>query len=550
MLLSNRENLSCDVLVIGGGGAGLRASIAAKLYDVDVLLVSKTKIGPGSNTYISKAVIASTGWGTPKDDEKTLIADTVKGGCFLNDQSMVAKVAELSHAEITFLKKCGVHFDMHEGEPRVIKTPGHRYPRHVYGINWSGRDLVLPLKRHARQLGVRFAEKVFITRLMTDGNRVCGATGINAEGRFFAINANVVVLATGGYAQIYLNTNNVPGITGDGQALAYDLGIALKDMEFVQFYPTAGGRRGSRLILYERMLAQPGVALRNRRGEDILERYGITDLTKLTRDHLAQLIAMETSADASSDQGVFMDMNSLSAEAAGKLSSILPSRWWKGQKVFRVTPTTHFCMGGIVTDQSGETSIRGLFAVGEVTAGAHGANRLGGNALAEIFTMGSVVGNKAVERLSEMGPTAIPEYAIKEERSRLEKTHANNGVSAKQLIGELKQLMWRKAGVIRRAEDLKDAQNRLEEPLPGVIVSNSVDLIRFLELQNMRCVAGMVCRGAIARTESRGSHFRADYPEEDNPRWLKNIILKRGKKGINLDTKPVRLDLVKMEDKY
>ena len=548
MLLKSRENLSCDVLVIGGGGAGLRASIAAKMHDTDVLLVSKTKVGPGSNTYISKAVIASTGWGTPEDDENTLIADTVKGGCFLNDQSMVAKLAELSHAEIAFLKNCGVHFDTHEGKLCVIKTPGHRYPRHVYGINWNGRDLVLPLKQRAKQIGVRFAEKVFITRLMTDGNRVCGATGINAEGRFFAINANVVILATGGYAQIYLNTNNAPGITGDGQALAYDLGIPLKDMEFVQFYPTAGGKRGSRLILYERILAQPGVALRNWRGENVLEHYGITDLTKLTRDRLAQIIATETSAETSPDQGVFMDMKCLSEEAAEKLSSILPSRWWKGQKVFRVTPTTHFCMGGIVADQSGETSIRGLFAVGEVTAGAHGANRLGGNALAEIFTMGSVVGKKAAERLNEIRPTAIPAYAVKEERSRLEIGHSNSGVSVKQLISELKQLMWRKAGIIRQERDLKDAQMRLEGSWPSVVVSSPADLIRLLEFQNMRCVANLVCLGALVRTESRGSHFRVDYPKEDNRMWLKNIVLKKSRKGIKLETKPVRLDLVKMED--
>ena len=138
---------------------------------------------------------------------------------------MVAKVAERAHSEITFLKECGVSFDNHEGTLRVIKIPGHRYSRHVYGTNWSGRDLVLPLKRRAMQVGVRFAEQVFVTRLIATEDRICGAAGITADGRFFTIHAKVVVLATGGYAQIYLNTNNVPGITGDGQALAYDLGI-------------------------------------------------------------------------------------------------------------------------------------------------------------------------------------------------------------------------------------------------------------------------------------------------------------------------------------
>ena len=547
MLVRIQEKLSCDVLVIGGGGAGLRSAIAAKLRNADVLLTSKTKIGPGSNTYISKAIIAATGWGTPDDDENVHIVDTVTGGRFLNDQSMVAKVAERSHSEITFLKDCGVNFDMHAGTPHVIKIPGHRYSRHVYGTNWSGRDLVIPLKRLAKQVGVRFAEQIFVTRLIAAEDRICGAAGITADGRFIVIQAKVVVLASGGYAQIYLNTNNVPGITGDGQALAYDLGIPLKDMEFVQFYPTATGKRGSRLILYEKMLAQPGVVLCNGQGENILKRHGIADPTKVTRDRLSQIIANETRQGALPDQGVFMDLEALSEETARQMSPILPSRWWKGQKAFKVTPTAHFCMGGIVTDQCGETPIKGLFAVGEATAGVHGANRLGGNALAEIFTMGSWVGEMAAERTRGIGTPIVPKNAFEKERSRLEGAFSSQGLSAKQLINELKQLMWDKAGVIRQESGLKEALKRLREPWPRVAVSSPTDLIRLLEFRNMRCVAKMVCRAALERTESRGSHFRTDYPEEDNRIWLKNIVLRKGNTGINVEARPVRLDLVEAD---
>lgn len=546
MLVRSHEKLSCDVLVIGGGGAGLRSAIAAKLCNADVLLASKSKLGPCSNTYISKAIIAATGWGTPDDDENVHIMDTVKGGRYLNDQKMVAKVAERTHSEITFLKECGVYFDNHEGTLRVIKIPGHRYSRHVYGTNWTGSDLVLPLKRRAKQVGVRFAEQVFVTRLMAAEDRICGAAGITADGRFFTIYAKVVVLATGGYAQIYLNTNNVPGITGDGQALAYDLGIPLKDMEFVQFYPTATGKRGNRLILYEKMLAQPGVVLCNGRGENILECHGNADPTKVTRDQLAQLITNEIRQGASPDQEVFMDMGALSEETARQMSPILPSRWWRGQKVFKVTPTAHFCMGGIVTDQCGETPLKGLFAVGEATAGVHGANRLGGNALAEIFAMGSWVGEMAAERTRDIGKAIVPKNTFEKERSRLEGAFSNQGLSAKQLINELKQLMWDKAGVIRQESELGEALKRLREPWPRVAVSSPTDLIRLLEFQNMRCVAKLVCRAALERTESRGSHFRTDYPEEDNRIWLKNIVLRKSKTGLNVEAKPVRLDLVEL----
>jgi succinate dehydrogenase/fumarate reductase flavoprotein subunit len=541
MLVRSHEKLSCDVLVIGGGGAGLRSAIAAKLCNADVLLASKSKLGPRSNTYISKAIIAATGWGTPDDDESMHIVDTVKGGRFLNDQSMVANVAERAHSEITFLKECGVYFDSHQGTLRVIKIPGHRYSRHVYGANWTGSDLVLPLMRRAKQVGIRFAEQVFVTRLMAAEDRICGAAGITADGRFFALHAKVVVLATGGYAQIYLNTNNVPGITGDGQALAYDLGIPLKDMEFVQFYPTATGKRGSRLILYEKMLAHPGVVLCNGQDENILKRHGIADPTKVTRDQLAQLITKEIRQGASPDQEVFMDMAALSEETARQMSPILPSRWCKGQKVFKVTPTAHFCMGGIVTDQWGETPLKGLFAVGEATAGVHGANRLGGNALAEIFTMGSWVGEMAAERTRDIGTAIVPKNAFEKERSRLEGAFSSKGLSTKQLIDELKKLMWDKAGVIRQESGLLEALKRLGEPWPRAAVSNPTDLIRFLEFQNMRCVAKMVCKAALERTESRGSHFRTDYPEEDNRIWLKNIVLRKSSSGTKVEAKPVKL---------
>lgn len=547
MLVKSKETLSCDVLVIGAGGAGLRSAIAAKSGEADVLLASKTKIGPGSNTYISKAVIASSGWGTPDDNAKAHLEDTVAGGRFLNDLSMAAKVAERAHSEIDFLKACGAHFHMDDGKHRVIKIPGHRYARHVYGSNWSGRDLVVPLKDQANQVGVRFAEHLFITRLMAAGHRICGATGITTDGRFYAINAKVVILATGGYAQIYLNTNNVPGITGDGQALAFGLGIPLKDMEFVQFYPTAAGKYGSRLILYEKMLDQPGVVLRNGQGENILERHGIEDPTKLTRDRLAQLLTDEIKMAGTPDHKIFMDMEALSEETARQVKSILPSRWWKGQKVFKVAPTTHFCMGGIVTDQFGETTVKGLFAVGEATAGVHGANRLGGNALAEIFTMGSWVGERVAERINTIGAASAPENVFEEERCRLEGAFSHKGVSVKRLKEELKQLMWTHAGVIRHESGLKKALAHLRKDLPEVAVTSPADLIRLLEFQNMRCVAKMVCRAALERTESRGSHYRSDFPAEDNRRWLKNIVLRKGDAGVHIETTPANLELVKKD---
>ncbi len=252
-MLKPQEMLKCDVLVIGSGGAGLRAAIVAGLKNANTLLVSKSKIGHPTNTYISKSIIAASGWGVPEDNKNVHMVDTIKGGRYLNDQEKVAMLAERAGKEVAFLKECGVNFEMEEGKPEVVKIPGHHYARHVHGENWTGSDLVKPLRRRAEAAGVRFEEHVFVTRLLTSEGKISGSTGMTAEGNFIAIQAKAVVLATGGYGQIYLNTNNAAGITGDGLALAYDAGIGLKDMEFVQFYPTARGKQGSRLILYEKM---------------------------------------------------------------------------------------------------------------------------------------------------------------------------------------------------------------------------------------------------------------------------------------------------------
>lgn len=276
MPLKTVEKTECDVLIIGGGGAGLRASIAASASGADVLMVSKTRIGHATNTYISKGIIASSGWGDSKDTSRVHGMDTLEGGRYLNNPDMVAQFVDMIPSETALLRKWGVAFVSGENnEPSVIKIPGHSFARHIVGKNWKGSDLILPLKQKARDVGVRFEERVFVSSLLVSKGRVFGAACVSEEGRFLAIAAKTIILATGGFGHLYLNTNNAPGITGDGQALASHAGVPLQDMEFVQYYPTALGKRGSRILLYERLLAQEGVILRNSRKEDILQKKGM-----------------------------------------------------------------------------------------------------------------------------------------------------------------------------------------------------------------------------------------------------------------------------------
>jgi succinate dehydrogenase/fumarate reductase flavoprotein subunit len=312
-------------------------------------------------------------------------------------------------------------------------------------------------------------------------------------------------VATGGYSQLYLHTNNAPGITGDGQALAFELDIPLKDMEFVQFYPTALGKLGSRILLYEVFVARAGAVLRNAKGEDILIKNDLKDPLLVKRDQLAQVIMHEIQEGLDVEGGVIMDLNPV-YEKMAETQHLLPSLWSSGKREYIVSPTAHFCMGGIITNRDAETTISGLFVAGEACAGIHGANRLGGNALTEVFTMGCVAGGNAALRAKESDPPKIPVEEIAFEKARLNALSARTGLKPKRLHRMLKEVMWDRVGIVRQKTTLEKALERLKE-IKSVSLKTSIentgDLFRLLELHNMLLISMMVCRVAILRTESR-----------------------------------------------
>jgi succinate dehydrogenase/fumarate reductase flavoprotein subunit len=547
MRLNDSNRVLCDILVIGGGGTGLRAAIEARERGADVLVVSKTRVGYGNNTFISKANIATAGLGDPQDNPEVHLKDTVIGGRFLSDQKLVAGMVREAGAQVPFLEKCGVNFAKRQGKIRVGSAAGHSYPRHVRGENRIGKDLILPLKAYAERIGVRFSQRVFVTRLFSCDNRIAAASGVGEDGSFQVFVAKCVILATGGFSHIYLHTDNAPGITGDGQALAFGLGVPIADMEFVQFYPTALGSLGQRILLYEALVLEEGALLKNAKGEEIIAKHGLNDPLALTRDRLAQAIMHEIIEGLDVQGGVIMDLSPISHSRRAKLRPLLPSKDSEERLEFIVSPTTHFCMGGIMIDENTETSLAGLFAAGEVCAGIHGANRLAGNALCEVFVLGGVAGRRAAKRATVADPPQIPKEEIAREGVRLESLLSQGGQDPKGLVRLLKEVMWQKAGIVRHLGSLRGSLQRIEE-LKALSIKCSIvtprELIRWLELQNMLLLSEMICRAALMRTESRGSHYRSDYPEEDNTHWLKNIVIRKGETGMALETVPVSLNMI------
>lgn len=535
-MLKTQGKTKCDVLVIGSGGAGLRAAIEAASVGADVLLISKARIGCATNTYLSKAIVASTGWGGAEDNSEIHAKDTIEGGRHINNPDMVKTFTQTVSKESATLQQWGVEFALNEsGNPIVTKIPGHSHARHLFGKNWKGSDIIIPLKKKAKESGVHFMENFFVTSLIMHDDVVCGITAISEDGKFFAIQAKTVILCTGGYSHVFLNTNNAPGITGDGQILAFNAGAILQDLEFVQFYPTAAGKRGSRLILYERILVQEGATLRNSRQEDILKKNGYQSAADITRDELARLIIKEIREDKDSKGFITMDLETLSEETARGLSMLIPAQWFKGLKQFQVTPTTHFCMGGIVVDSNGQTGCSGLFAAGEVTAGAHGANRLGGNALAEVIAMGSQTGRAAAEKSSSLEFLKTFDAKVKKEKHQLETMFCNEGEKPKELIQWLKETMWVNCGIIREKTSLEHGLKTLEE-LEQIqpMIQNFNQLIKYLEFRNMCQLSQLICLAAVKRTETRGAHFRKDFPDEDNDHWQINLQVRQAKTGCSL----------------
>lgn len=530
-----------DVLVIGGGGAGLRAAIEARSRGSNVLIASKSRIGYASNTSISGSGMAiCTGLTSSGDTPDVHFNDTLIAGEKINDRRLVHILVRNSQQQLQDLIEYGVEFQRRDGRLQPLQFPGHSQPRIYIVAQKLGQGMSIPMRNYADSIGVEFAEGIWISHLIKKNDSVCGATGIDKLGRPIIFSVKAVILATGGAGSIYWCNDNAGGITGDGYVLAYESGASLSDMEFVQFYPTASGSQGRNPIAYEHLIIRAGGILRNSLNEDIIDKYGYENLLHLTRDRLTQIIFQEIAAGRDVNGGIVIDLSEVPRKKIEEVMQQMPASTPKLRKHLIVKPTAHFFMGGIRINSHAETGVAGLYAIGEVCSGLHGANRLGGNALSEAYVFGAIAGKEAAAKtLTTIQPT-IEAKDIKKYVDKLKSlTSTLAGESESEIREHAKNHLWQYAGIIRDQNGLQKGLeyfSSLKNLLPKVPVKEPRELCRVIELRNILIVAEMICRAALMRKESRGAHYRSDYPQKDDVNWLRNIYIKKHNADMDLET--------------
>ncbi len=549
------ERIECDVLVLGGGGAALRAAIEAAHHDLNVVLVSKGPLGRSGCTVMAEggynAVLRTA---SPDDTLDLHFRDTVEGGAYLNDQRLVEILVREAPDRLLDLERYGAVFTRRE-DGTLAQRPfgGQSRPRTCYAGDRTGHEITMALLDELRRLDrVRTLEHVMAYRLITDDEgRVLGALCVDLDREEeLTILAHATILATGGAGQLYPITTNPAYKTGDGYAMALHAGCPLIDMEMVQFHPTGMVHpESARGILVTEAVRGEGGRLYNADGERFMKRYDPDRMELATRDVVARAIYREIREGRGTEHGgVYLDVTHLPDEVIEtKLETTLRQFLRYGVDIrkepMEVAPTAHHFMGGVPINERAETPLPRLFACGEVTGGVHGANRLGGNALADTQVFGRRAGLHAAQlalKLRRRGerPRAPASRLTDPELDPWAHVGEEDPL---ELRRELRQVMWRHVGLERSERGLKRAIQRLNE-LQDRVNERGVDdgpgLRIALETVNMIQVGLAVARSALFRRESRGAHYRTDYPNRDDENWLKHTVYRPDGR---LETRPVDL---------
>jgi succinate dehydrogenase / fumarate reductase flavoprotein subunit len=576
------RRFSYDVLVIGAGGAGLRAAIEAGANGASVGVVCKSLLGKAHTVMAEGGIAAALANVDDRDNWRVHFADTMRGGQYLNNWRMAELHAREAPECVRELEAWGALFDR-TPDGRILQRNfgGHRYPRLAHVGDRTGLEMIRTLQDHGIHTGMEFHMEYTVLSLLLDGGRIAGACGYDREkGRFCVWEAKAIVIATGGIGRAFKVTSNSWEYTGDGLALAYRAGAELQDMEFVQFHPTGMvwpiSVRG--ILVTEGVRGEGGV-LRNSEGrrfmfDDIPDLYkeqtadseeegwrytqGDKDARRppelLTRDHVARCINREVKAGRGSPHGgVYLDISWIKErlpKAEEHIKRKLPSMYHQFKQLadlditkepMEVGPTTHYMMGGIRVD--GETqmaTVPGLFAAGEAAAGLHGANRLGGNSLSDLLVFGRRAGRFAAAFAKENGKATVDDAEIQAVATTalafFERGPA--GENPYQIQYDLQETMQSLVGIVRVEDEMQQALGataQLHERAEQAGVAGNREYNNgwhtAIDLGNMLVVSEAITRAALLRKESRGAQFREDFPNKD-PEWGKyNIVIKRDAGG-------------------
>ncbi|MFT4890499.1 MAG: succinate dehydrogenase / fumarate reductase flavoprotein subunit [Halobacteriales archaeon] len=548
------ESVSQRVLVIGAGAAGARTAIELVERGVDpddVLVIGKRAHGDAHTTWARGGINGALGTLDPEDDWTIHAADTLNEGHHLNDPAKVETVTRRMPALLRELDEWGMEFSRTEsGDIDQRYFGAQSFRRTAFAGDYTGEALLDTLVDRARSLSIPYRENVFVSRILSDEGRVLGAVGTDLDtGEFVVFDAEVVVLAAGGYTGLYRrHSSRDDENTADGPALAYQAGATLMDMEFVQFHPTGmvgrryGGSWDGRLVT--EAVRGEGGRLYNADGERFMERYSPDQMELDARDVVARAIAAEIHDGRGTDSGgVYLDISHRDRDF---IEARLPRMYERfadlgvdmAEDPVEVAPTAHYGMGGVRVDDVGESDVDGLYAIGETMAGVHGANRLGGNSLAETIAYGTVAGEAVADRLAERdgrGGNDLAEDAAFHLHDLAALANSDGTHDPAAVFDDLRALLWDRTGILRDEGGLADGLARLEELRErasdlavGDRTSASYEFA--LNLGFALLTADAVLRSARKRTESRGAHFRTDYPDT-SPEWRRNVLVRSDSVG-------------------
>ncbi len=549
---------SCDVLIIGGGSAGLRAAIEAHDAGAHALIISKSKRADPHTVLARGGINAALGTMDPEDNWMIHAADTLREGEFLADYERVEVLCKNAPDAVNELVDWGARFHK-EKDGRLTQRffGAHTYRRTVFYEDWTGQEIIRVLLDQVAQRKIEIVDDVYVTRLLVSGGvsekkeltEVEGAFGINIKTKeIVTFECKSLILAAGGYTRVYsVSSSRIFENYGEGMALAYEAGVDLVDMEMVQFHPTGmvWPEKALGILATEAIRGEGGILL-NSKGERYMKNYYPERMELGPRDIVARATYNEIIAGRGTPHdGVWLDVTHLSKE---KIMDRLPTMYEQFKNIdgidiskekMEVGPTAHYSMGGVVVDINCKTNIRGLFAVGEVISQIHGANRLGGNSLLDTVVFGKIAGGEAAKLAKEVGERQKTGQSLLGPIVNNQKEIDDGIFIVKEPItfrNKIQELMKQNAGIIREQTKLQNGLKRILElkkefySKDNILKEFKIDeenVVLTWEVKSSLLVCEAIIRSALMRQESRGAHYRSDFPNLDDEKWKVNIYCRK-----------------------